>query len=477
LARQIAARFAIRAISSTHLAAPPVTELSAVDKFVDVLLADWADLCVPARPQRGTATYAPLELPINFGTLSLATRRDPRATNPDWVAIQRSLESKGLQLRSQDLGAMSAALSSVVSTFEIVDVNEKVVSGGKGSSEAGALRSALGEAVERIVAQGQPDKGVFLASLNELQAQGIATPRLQAELADLFSPELLIEWIPARTLKGIQGALPAELAFYPHDRAVPVVAFTSPHTAGLASGANTAEAIAAALIEAIETDAYWLSMRTHRICGTFPDLRTSGQPRVATITQHLADIGIRVHAGLINFDWPLSIVHVVLENQSESLPALSHGLGSGLTHTQAIERALLEAVQVYSGLKKVVAEYWPQISLRLRTRMLAEPALIWSSQSFRGRIVEMFESADTIEVHAPCEHGVESLSDLQRWLERNNFVPWVAPLGTFAGLSVVRVFLEGAVSPFTERGRPSARLLAVARELGVRNLYFDPILT
>ena len=50
-----------------------------------------------------------------------------------------------------------------------------------------------------------------------------------------------------------------------------------------------------------------------------------------------------------------------------------------------MERALLEAVQVYSGLEKVSQDYWPEIVLPRSAR--GEPAIAWSSHDFVDRVI------------------------------------------------------------------------------------------
>jgi thiazole/oxazole-forming peptide maturase SagD family component len=456
-------------------------------ELVEVLWRDWCEGSTAGTEWISGAGPEDARLRVGFepnlqelSHTPIASRGHSGDGAPDWAAIRSHLESAGLEVRSRPLEVGSVghprpiALEPGVWVFEVVDAQGVVVAEGKGLSEAQALHSALGEAVERRIAQSMGHAGLFLASQQELEARGIRTPRLEATGADLFSPRLPMEWVGARTLAGTAGALPAEMVLYPYSRGVPVKAFRCQHTAGLAAGAGFAEAVGAALLETIETDGYWLSMRMHRLVGTFNTLATT-HTRVTGIVQQLAAAGIRAHAGLINFDWPLSVVHVVLESQNETLPALAHGLGSGLTHERAIERALLEAVQVYLGLRKVVAEYWPQISLQ--PHALTDPALIWSSPSFSARVTEMFEQAPAIEVEAPREGGVECVGDLMSWLEQRGMVPWVVRLGELSGLTVVRVVLEGGVSAFSERGGPSRRVLEVADRLGVRGLHFDAVLT
>lgn len=449
-----------------------------LNQIVDILVEDWIEF-TGCRTIGLSGSNRLFELAASFdlqGVL-LDVRHDSASQSIDWAAIQCYLSSTGLTIRGRDTGICSLwpGAASLVSVFEVLDADDKVVSEGKGLSQTLALHSALGEAVERIVAQTIDTCGLVVATQDELHAQGLATPSLISSISDLFSCSLPLEWIRAHTLSGIQGAMPAELAYYPYQSDFPLRVFNVQHTSGLAAGATKKQAVAAGLLEAIETDAYWLSMRTHSLCGKFENLRSHCNEHIRSIIDHLNDSGIVVHAGLISFDWPLSIVHVVLETRNEKLPALSHGLGSGATHIAAFERALLEAIQVYSGLEKVCAEYWPQIALRPTEQ--SEAALLWSSRTFSGRILEMFDNAPVVDCQVYPGQYVQDFASLERWLNEHLFVPWIAPLGTMHGLEVVRVFVEGAVSPFSERSGSSTALKVRARKLGIHNLYMDPILT
>ena len=52
--------------------------------------------------------------------------------------------------------------------------------------------------------------------------------------------------------------------------------------------------------ECVETDAYWLSMRTKQVCGSYGDLRLEDVVRapVRELSRKLADHGVRVWAWL-----------------------------------------------------------------------------------------------------------------------------------------------------------------------------------
>ena len=404
---------------------------------------------------------------------------DPHGANapPDWSVIRSNLASSGLRLRrrgdfndSHILGALRD-----FTVFEITDLNDKVVAEGKASDASGALASVLGECVERIVAQSPNKEALRCETAEALRRDGVPTPHFVAEVGDLFSADLLVDWIAARSFDGVEGAMPAELAYYPFVPRTGVRAFSTQHTSGLAAATTQNAAALAGLRESIETDAYWLSMRAKRVCGRFDDLENAAQPAIRSLVRNLSDAGIVVWAGSISFDWPLAVVHVVLQTTGESLPTLAHGLGSGETWIQATERALSEAIQVYSGLEKIALQYWQEIAVR--PDKSASAAVHWSSRKFAPRVTEVFADAPILGLDSAVPGLLTNVSDLLAWMVPRGLKPWSSCLGEMQGLVVARVYLEGGVSAFSERAGPSKRVMSFTSGLGLRYPYMDPILT
>jgi hypothetical protein len=444
-------------------------------RLADELYADW--LCFGGACATETHREWPI-FPLVAGALDDILITDPHSDSSsapvDWDTIRKSLTERGLII--EDRASQSALLSgsSLCSVVEIRDNPGKVLAEGKGLTQGEALIGVLGEAVERLVAQLPNPNRLFLATAREITAAGLGAPNLTCEARDLFSPDLPLEWVSAETLSGGAGALPAELVYYPFQPSTAIKAFSVQHTAGLAAGNTIAAASAAALREAIETDAYWLSMRCMRICSRFDALADAPAPEVRRLVRSLAEVGVRTHAGLISFDWPVPIVHVVLETVSESLPALSHGLALSADPYVALQRALLEAIQVFTGLEKVSRHYWPEISVGLSRT--ADPPLLWSDPNYARRIVEMFENAPPVDLAADTSFA-PTLKELAAWMKQKGMTGWLAHLGSQGGLEVVRAYIEGGVSAFSERGRPSPRLNDMLSRYGLRFPYLDPVLT
>lgn len=443
-------------------------------RLAEELLVDWRELGGPSAhpaPADRTAT------PFDTSAFEITRIGDPHSssalTSAQWAIIQESLIGQGLVLERRSNQSSLLGASAFCEVLEIRD-GDKVLAEGKGLTYDEALRGVLGEAVERLTAQ-RPESGrLILATARELAAQGLTIPNFVTESRDLFSPDLPLEWVTARTFSGRGGALPAELTYFPFQPSTAVKAFSAQHTAGLAAGASGAAASAAALREAVETDAYWLSMRCMRICSRFEALTEIGVPDIRHLVRSLADLGIHTHAGLINFDWPLPIVHVVLESTGDGLPALSHGLALGEDQFSALRRALVEAVQVFTGLEKVARLYWPEISVGLSRESI--PALAWSDPSYASRIVEMFEDAPPLDPSAASAH-LSNVRELVSWITQQGMTAWCAPLGRHYGLQVVRAYIEGGVSPFSERGSPSLRMRETLKRFGLRHPYLDPVFT
>lgn len=445
------------------------------DGLSDELYSDWRALggeqvtCV--RGQRA---------PCILDSAAIANTRiaDPHGDAPgsavDWDGIRAKLIEQGLIIDSRAIDSPLLSATALCEVVEIRDSAGKVLSEGKGVAYDTAMQGALGEGVERLAAQLPDEERLFISTARELAASGVAIPALAAEARDLFSPDLPLEWVSAQTFSGRSGALPAELVYYPFQPGSAVKAFSAQHTAGLAVGASLASATAAALREAVETDAYWLSMRCMRIDSRFDALADSPVPEIRRIVRSLAEIGIRTHAGIISFDWPVPIVHVVLENASEGLPALSHGLALGVNPFNALQRALLESVQVYTGMEKVARLYWPEISVSLSRT--ADPSLVWSDPAYARRIVAMFENAPRFDPATATAH-LSTVGELDAWMTQHEMTAWCAALGKSHGLEVARAYIEGGVSPFSERSQPSRRVCDMLTRYGLQHPYLDPVLT
>jgi hypothetical protein len=90
----------------------------------------------------------------------------------------------------------------------------------------------------------------------------------------------------------------------------------------------------------------------------------------------------------------------------------------------------------------------------------------------------MFDVAPPLSTSQPAASGLAKFEDLVEWLSSStDYTIWITELGGSLGLNVVRVFIEGIVTPFSERSSPSERLNKMLKSADIRYPYFDPILT
>jgi YcaO-like protein with predicted kinase domain len=128
------------------------------------------------------------------------------------------------------------------------------VCGGRGDNELEARVGALGEALERFAAEPRGRSESVIARYGGLGRPCI-DPRLlvPARWADLSGP---IEWYEGRGLDDCELWVPASAVLFPYDPGDSAIRLFAAHTHGLAVGATSQEAIAHALLECIERDAY-----------------------------------------------------------------------------------------------------------------------------------------------------------------------------------------------------------------------------
>lgn len=418
---------------------------------------------------------------IDFGNVDLTTRRDREAIEPNWSEVEKALCTLGLTLsgRSSASEVTHVRKLDLLDVFEVSDASGKVLSEGKGRTTDAGKKSVLGEAIERLLAQRPQSRGILTTTATALTNVGYRLPNMYPTAFDLFSESLPMDWVSASSFDGEPSFLPAEIAFYPYEPRLGVRAFTVQHTAGLGAGRNLNEAVAAGLLEAIETDSYRISMRLRHIPYVIPthELETLVDQSISQLISRLANESVAIHAGLISRDWPLPIVVVWLEDTGGRLPAMAHGLGSGTTIVDAFERAILEAVQVHTGLQKICAAYWPEI-VDPRTAFL-DGNMLSCSHAYRDRILRMYEIAPVLPSQqwpsSPCSRG--SFEQILKFMRAKAYRAWYSELGQLHGITAVRVFIEGAISPRNDMQVDGARLCDALQRSRLPLLYLDPIPT
>lgn len=369
--------------------------------------------------------------------------------------------------------------------------------GGKGLSLREAMRSALGEALERSAA-GLPAGEVAYAREAELPGPALDPRRLV-----LYAPEQYatlpyapyreaseLGWARARSLGG-GGELfvPALALDMHHQPRQPAEWLFQPTSNGLAAGATLAGAILAGACELLERDAFvasWL----HRLPGQAIDPLGHPDPEVAELCALHARHGLefRLHR--------LPTLHACHVFMAISLQAgagrgafAAVGLGADLGAARAARKALLEAAQVRHSLRQLIDQPIVQqrmAALAAAPRLVAtleDHALLYAHPASQPAL--QFLLGQPIEPYgwpaAPATAPVEQIESLVGFLRaegsdilyRNLTPPELAGFG----LHVVRVLipdLQPIDFGWAGRRLGGARLYQLPRRLGLAQADATP---
>jgi ribosomal protein S12 methylthiotransferase accessory factor len=233
--------------------------------------------------------------------------------------------------------------------------------GGKGLTLAGAVASALGEAVERYAAESWPPDGVLHST-----RQGLDAPSLDPAELVLYRPEQYAElpyaaysdattlgWVPARSLvTGSSVFVPALVVgsgYYSPRAAEEVICPVSSN--GLATGPTLAAAVLWALYEVLERDAFliaWMNRLPHQRV----DPATHPDPDVRGLCHAYDRRGVELRLYRPASDQPCHVFLCLAVQQGGGGPAAVAGLGADLDPARAATKAIIEAAQVRPGLRR-----------------------------------------------------------------------------------------------------------------------------
>jgi ribosomal protein S12 methylthiotransferase accessory factor len=221
---------------------------------------------------------------------------------------------------------------------------------GKGASEAAALASGLGEAVESYCSE-RVVRPVRLAAMESVVGDpGYLVPEL---LLRLRSPrDRPIPWTECRdVISGYNVSVPSEVIYADFtDPPPPGQGYFAVNTNGLAAGNSRDEALLHALCEVIERDAValWMLRNREGRAGESIDVRTLTYPAAVVLISRLKEAGLKVEVWDITSDFGVPAFLCVIDDQERN-DAISVGriAGSGChpSANVALCRAITEAAQ------------------------------------------------------------------------------------------------------------------------------------
>jgi thiazole/oxazole-forming peptide maturase SagD family component len=337
------------------------------------------------------------------------------------------------------------------------------------------MRSALSEAIERCFSSGDQRKDVIVGKQTDLLKK--KDINIISGARDTYTKKVYTEWINASDLlSGDNIYLPAEVAFFNYTpKQLKIRLFSLSHTTGMATGVTFEDAALSGILEAIERDAYWITMRCKINCPDI-DLRKINylSDKVLELVTDLNKCGFDLSIKDMSLDWDIPVAHVVLKDKEGKIPCFAHGSGAGLDWAMAVSRAVAEAVQMYLGMKEFasVPDNWEQV---ISTQgNLGSGVLSWSDPLFEVHMGHLLDKSfskfnSKLRVKGPIE--------LLNILRKKGYSIIVAPINYIDGLKTVRVYIPEATQPDERLERISCRLIKYKNKLGLKSFYSDPILT
>lgn len=238
---------------------------------------------------------------------------------------------------------------------------------GKGRSLVSATCSALMEAYERHCAC-WCDDAIF-------QRKADLDDRTVLHQLGFKSGSEIGHWMNGQELRtGKSVSLPAIEVQFPYHKSDAKTTNIRAHTSGLATGGSREEAICFAIMETLErniTSGFYKNCLSS-ICADMIDLKSITHPATLALWHSLNDKGYESFA--LRIHGPLPVCYVALYDPASMGPKfMIAGSAAGFTESEALDAALLEAVQ---GLV---------VSLQASREDLSRQKQKYCSQSFFSR--------------------------------------------------------------------------------------------
>lgn len=266
---------------------------------------------------------------------------------------------------AEDAPALPVAASALVGGYRQGSQRRRGFSGeGKGATRAGAVRSAVGEAIERYSASLWDPARLTRASLGQLGSTAF-DPRWLVLYDDdrysspdfpfaRFDEDLTLDWVTGTWLDTHESVHLPALATFMHYTADPAERFAQVTSNGLAAHSTREQATLAALYELIERDAfllYWLTRRPAlRIDPSGCD-RTTGRA-----LREVERLGARCELYLLDVGTGHPTVVCLGLGDGETWPGATVGLCAHATVDVALQHAVLEHGHAGTYIRRLMLE-------------------------------------------------------------------------------------------------------------------------
>jgi ribosomal protein S12 methylthiotransferase accessory factor len=438
---------------------------------------------------KSRAPYHPAGLEIEL--------RDVAPSDP-WSTIRRGsrLISRkvgvirhvaGVRYQAQDPAFFAAGVA-LGDYSRCLPDGQALKAGGAGDSEAVAVASAIGEAVERYAACFFDRETMVLGASRDLP-EAISPEMLRLfsrEQVDRFGPRgpaffdgaSRIRWVWGYSLTERQPRLvPASLVYLNYHATADETNVGLNGSTGLAAGATREEAILSGLLETIERDAFTIAWM-HRQPGRVVEIDDDDTQMVLRTRLWADRPSVDLRFFDLTTDLPIPVVFLVMRRQAEFGPVICLGAASRLSPRQAVRKCIQEGGQNFPVIRNLLASekaWQPADDFSNITTFdyhflayLKRPDLVTAAFTFYDQCddrvaLSSLPDRSTGRVLADIEYCVSCLRDAgHEVIVTEVTTPDIAEVGLF----VMRVIVPGLVPLHGNHRRPF---------LGVRRLFEVPL--
>jgi ribosomal protein S12 methylthiotransferase accessory factor len=365
---------------------------------------------------------------------------------------------------------------------------QSLKAGGAGDTEAVAIASAIGEAIERHCACFFDRDDMVVGTFAELDGEAVAPDRLRLFSREqterfgrqgppYFDERSRIAWVRAWSLTEQRPRLvPASLVYLNYRPGPDDTSMGCHGSTGLAAGATREQAILSGLLEVVERDAFTLAW-LHRQPGRRIDIDEAELQRVLAVHLWADRPSVDVKFFDLTTDLDIPVIFLVMRRPAEFGLAACLGCASRLSPRHAAGKCLQEIGQNFPVIRNLLASEkgWQPASdfSNLNTfdyhflTYLKRPELVPQAFAFYDRCEERMPLSQLID-----RSTGRVLTDIERCvvcLRHAGYEVLVADITTSdvaeAGFSVVRVIVPGLMPLHSDHLRPF---------LGVRRLSEAP---